>query len=124
VPAAAAAGRYDATRLRQVLDELVDNAVKFTLPGTRIRLEAAPVNESGREWVCIRVRDRRPWNSADQLPHLFDSFRQLDARDADGWRHGIGAALARQLIGAMDGRLTAESEMGRGTTFSLLPPAA
>ena len=117
--------RYDPTRLRQVLDALVDNAVKFTPRGTHIRLEVGPVRESDRAWVCIRVRDNGPGIPADQLPRLFEAFRQLDSsmtRTVGGM--GLGLALARRLIGAMDGQLRAESEVGRGATFSVLLPAA
>src|SRR5258706_9789953 len=117
--------RFDAARLRQVLDQLVDNTVKFTPPGTRIRLESHPLREAARDWVCIRVCDNGPGIPGEHLPHLFDAFRQLDGsmtRSVGGL--GLGLALARQLVGAMGGQLEAESELGRGATFSVLLPAA
>lgn len=111
----------DETRLTQVLDELVDNAVKFSASGANIWLRLSEWVEDGREWVRISVEDDGFGIPRDSLPLLFQSFRQLNGsmtRDAGGL--GIGLAAAKQVIEAMGGRISASSEEGRGSTFSLL----
>lgn len=119
------AARCDARRLLQVLDALMDNAVKFTPLGTRIRLAADPFMADGREWLRVAVEDNGPGILPRHLAALFEPFRQADGsmtRTAGGM--GMGLALARQLVERMEGRLDVRSELGRGTSFTiLLPPA-
>ena len=113
--------RFDELRLRQVLDALVDNAVKFTPPGSRVTLGAEALARDGVQWARVRVEDNGPGIPADELGNLFDAFRQIDGsttRRVGGL--GIGLALARDLAAQMGGRLVASSEQGRGSTFSLL----
>lgn len=111
----------DPERLTQVLDELVDNAVKFSPSGANIRLGLTEWVEDGAEWLRISVEDDGFGIPRDSLPQLFQSFRQLDGsltRNAGGL--GIGLAAAKQVIEAMGGRISATSEEGRGSTFSVL----
>ncbi len=116
-----APAQFDDHRIRQILDALVDNAVKFTPPGSRIVLRADETLIDGTHWVRIDVEDDGPGIPAEQLPTMFDAFRQLDGsttRKVGGM--GIGLALAHDLAERMGGRLLASSEPGRGSTFTLL----
>lgn len=114
--------RGDAARLRQVLHNLLGNAVKFTAHGG-ITLQAGRVGPTGRVRIC--VRDTGPGMTAAELDEVFQPFRQADAgRLADGV--GLGLTIAREIATAMGGHLHAESAPGQGSTFVFeahLPPA-
>jgi signal transduction histidine kinase len=116
--------RFDAQRLTQVLDELVDNAVKFSPSGSNIWLRLSDWVEDGQDWIRVSVDDDGLGIPPESLPLLFQTFRQLDGsltRDAGGL--GIGLAAAKQLIEAMNGRISAASQERQGSSFSLLLPA-
>jgi len=115
--------RVDARRAWQILDVIVDNAVKFTPQGSHIVLRARTTEEEDRTWLRIDVEDDGPGIDPDQIPVLFDSFRQVDGsttRAIGGL--GIGLALAKSLAQRMGGDLRMHSEVGRGSVFSLLFP--
>ena len=117
--------RCDARRLRQVLDELVDNAVKFTPEGSHVKLTLSRREVEGRSWLEIAVEDDGPGIPEAWLPKVFEQFRQVDGsitRAVGGM--GIGLATARKLAEAMAGRLTVENAADRGSVFSLLLPPA
>ncbi|HKQ58059.1 MAG TPA: HAMP domain-containing sensor histidine kinase [Candidatus Eisenbacteria bacterium] len=117
--------RIDPARLRQVLDELVDNAVKFSAPGTRIWLNVAEAVEQGVPGTRISVADEGVGIPAARLPELFQSFRQMDgSRTRTVGGLGIGLAVARQLTEAMGGRITVEGGDASGPVFSIWVPAA
>lgn len=112
----------DAQHLRWILDELVDNALKFTPAGTPMRL-AARVAGGATPALEIAVTDEGPGVPADRLASLFDPFEQVDGsntRAVGGL--GMGLALARRLAEGMRGRLDAESAPGAGSTFTLRLP--
>lgn len=116
-------GLCDPDRLFQVLDALVQNASKFTAPGAQILLRVDTTEADGRECVRIQVSDNGPGIPADRLPFIFDSFRQGDGsatRSQGGI--GIGLALSKHIVAEMGGRLSVESEIGQGTTFTILLP--
>lgn len=115
--------RFDPQRLRQVLDVLVDNAVKFTPQGSRVTLRLDTVIEDGKAWHRIDLEDNGPGIPPDRLPHIFDSFRQGDGsmtRTVGGM--GMGLAFAREVSERMGGRLEADSTPGEGARFSLYLP--
>ncbi|HYM82007.1 MAG TPA: ATP-binding protein [Candidatus Limnocylindria bacterium] len=117
--------RFDRKRLLQILNELVDNAVKFTPSGARLVLRTSRLEENDRRWVGIEVSDNGPGIPADRLENLFRSFEQVDGsstRRVGGL--GVGLAFARQLAERMNGELRVRSDVGAGSTFTLLLPAA
>ena len=117
--------RFDEKRMLQVVDALIDNAVKFTPEGSRIQLRVGRASEQGQSWVRIDIEDDGPGIPKERLPVLFESFRQVDGsttREVGGM--GMGLAFARRLATAMEGRLTVTSEIGKGSAFSLFLPAA
>jgi signal transduction histidine kinase len=114
----------DLPRLERVLDELIDNAIKFTPAGTRILLRTTH-DEGASLPVSIAVEDDGPGIPADQIDAVFDPFRQGDGsstRTAGGL--GMGLALGRQMIERMGGRLEVVSEPGTRTVFSIRLRAA
>lgn len=111
----------DPVRLTQVLNNLIDNAAKYTPPGGRICIEA--VHED--DWLVVRVRDNGIGVAPDALPRLFDMFFRAD-RSLE--RHegglGIGLTLVRQLVELHGGRVEATSAgLGQGSEFTLRLPA-
>ncbi|MFP4584332.1 MAG: ATP-binding protein [Desulfococcaceae bacterium] len=109
-------------RLRQVLNNLVENALKFTRTGG-VTVTAGPDAEAKSNpegWTALRfaVCDTGPGIPADQLDRVFDAFSRGD--DADHRRFegaGLGATISRELVAAMGGELTVESRLGEGATF-------
>ncbi|MDI5964723.1 SpoIIE family protein phosphatase [Streptantibioticus silvisoli] len=103
----------------QIVLNLLSNAVKFTLNGeVRLALRITP------ETVELTVSDTGVGIAQDELPHVFERFRQV--RGAAGRSHegsGIGLALVRELAALHDGHATAASRPGRGTTFTVRLPA-
>jgi len=112
--------RGDPMRLRQVLNNLISNAMKFTDTGAiTLRLKAW-ADEPGGHSVLIEVADTGPGMTADQLGRLFTPFDQTIAGvSAIHGGTGLGLAISRQLVQLMDGRLTARSQLGAGAQFTL-----
>ncbi len=124
-----AAGLFvgDAARLRQVLSNLVANAVKFTSQGSvRIRVSAKPAGDAAA--LSIAVTDTGIGFDAKAAERLFERFEQADGSITRRYGGtGLGLAISRSLIEAMGGRLCAVSRPGHGATFTLeltLPRAA
>ena len=118
----AAEGAYigDVTRLRQVLFNLLSNALKFTERGV-IRLEAV---EDGRDLV-LTVSDTGIGIAPEALARLFDRFAQADSSTSRRFGGtGLGLAIARELTQLMGGDITVVSAPGRGSTFTVRAPLA
>jgi len=111
--------RGDPTRLRQVLHNLLGNAIKFTAHG-RVDLQVARRADGPMEF---RVRDSGPGIAPDDLPHIFDAFWQAaDVAAVRGAGTGLGLNIAREITRAMGGDIACESLVGRGSEFVLTVP--
>jgi PAS domain S-box-containing protein len=111
----------DADKVRQILLNLLTNAVKFTEPGGRVTVDGTV--EPDR--VLVRVSDTGCGIPADKLDAVFEPFVQLHrslTRPVDGT--GLGLAISRHLARQMGGELTAASALGQGSTFTLVLPRA
>jgi signal transduction histidine kinase len=107
------------TFLALLLDNLLDNALKYRFPGTPVTVSV----ERLAAGVALRVADHGPGVSPADLPRLFDPFfraRDAQLRGIPGL--GLGLAIAQRLAHALGGALSAESEPGRGTRFTLILP--
>ncbi|MDB5493048.1 MAG: sensor histidine kinase/response regulator [Phenylobacterium sp.] len=115
----------DGLRLRQVLFNLVGNALKFTEKGAvEVVAEAMP-NGEGAVLLHLAVRDSGVGIAPDDLPVLFERFSQVDESEVRRFGGtGLGLAIAKQLTELMGGRIWVESEIGRGSTFRIKLPLA
>lgn len=113
--------RGDGDRLRGVLDNLLDNAIRHAPRGTPVEVRVRCVD--GR--VQAGVHDRGPGLTAEQQAHVFDRFYRAEAaRDRNSGGAGLGLAIARIIAEAHGGSLTVASAPGAGATFSLMLPLA
>jgi signal transduction histidine kinase len=110
----------DADRIGQVMSNLVGNAVKFTPEGGTIRVSARVHGDE----VIVCVADTGPGIPGEDLPKVFDWFWQ--AEDSKHLGNGLGLSIAKGIVEAHNGRIWAESQVGRGTSFlfSLPVPSA
>lgn len=110
----------DATRLQQVIWNLLANAIKFTPEGGRVAVAATRAGDE----IEIAISDSGQGISQEFLPHVFDRFRQ--AQGGTNRRHsglGLGLAIARQIVEAHGGTIRAESPgLGKGSTFTIHLP--
>lgn len=109
----------DAARVRQIVENLLSNALKHAPPRTGVRLTVEVESNGGRH-VRVRVSDRGPGIAPEVLPELFQRFKR--GRSSTGL--GLGLFLAHELATAHGGDLSVESTPGHGSTFSLTLPAA
>ncbi len=108
--------RADATRLKQVLVNLLTNAIKYNRPGGSVRLEVAP--EAGR--VLMRVSDDGVGMTPEQQTHAFEPFNRAGA-ERDGIEGtGIGLTIVKALVEGMGGRIAVHSARGVGSVFEVV----
>jgi signal transduction histidine kinase len=108
----------DPTRLRQIVVNLVSNAIKFTRRGTAIHVGAQPDTSNG---VLCWVRDEGPGIAPEDVERIFMPYEQVSGV-ARGRGTGLGLPLSRQLARLMKGELWVESEVGKGAAFKLRLP--
>lgn len=104
----------DPTRLREVLGNLIANALRYTPAEGRIQLGAARSDGA----ICLTVSDTGRGIAAEDLPHIFDRFY----KGADSRGTGLGLAIAKSLVEAHGGTIAAESAPGQGTTMTVRLP--
>lgn len=111
----------DAEKIRWVVEQLLDNAVKFTPDGGHVEVGAEPVGPRVRLWVA----DTGPGIAENRLAELFEPFHQLDgsaSRRQGGT--GLGLALVRMILSAHESTVSVDSRLGAGSRFSFELPAA
>jgi len=107
--------------LKQLLVNLLDNAIKYTSDGGTAKLSLAVENSS----AVIEVADTGRGIPASALPHIFDRFyRQTDPRDTRVTGFGLGLAISKWIVDAHGGSIEAQSTAGAGTSFIIRLPLA
>jgi len=112
----------DRDRLKQVLLNLVANAVAFTPAAGEVTMSLACVGG----WARLTISDTGPGIPKDELPHIFERFYRVDRarRRSAGGGAGLGLSIAYWIVRMHDGRIEVASDEGRGTTFSVWLPLA
>ena len=118
VPPAPPPVEVDPARIREVLSNLLANALRYTPRGGEIRLSYTEEEASARPGALISVADSGPGIPPEDLPHVFDRFY----KSSDSGGMGLGLSIARYLVEAHGGVIRAESQPGRGTTIALTLP--
>ncbi len=115
----------DPLRIRQVLGNLLGNAIKFTESGTIcVRASCASGDKLGENAIEISVQDTGCGISPDNLSRLFESFSQEDSSISRRFGgSGLGLAIAKSLVELMGGRISVSSQVGEGSVFSVVIPA-
>ena len=109
----------DRTKLQQVVYNLMENAFKYTQDGGKVTVT---LQKSGCDAV-LKVKDNGPGIAAEHLPHIFDRFYRVDkARSREAGGTGLGLAIVHQLVMLHGGEIHVESEVGKGTTFTVELP--
>ena len=125
---------HDPEKLQNVVSNLLSNAIKFTpaggdvyfdlrKPASNDRRQVGKPAATSSEELLLQVSDNGPGISPEHLPHIFDRFYQTDdSHTRRGEGTGIGLALVKELVKVMGGHVEVESEMGKGTKFSIWLP--
>jgi heavy metal sensor kinase len=109
----------DQTRLTQLVINLVDNALRYTPQGGTVSVSVG----RDAEWAVLRVHDTGVGIAAEHLPHLFERFYRADpARARADGGAGLGLAIAQWVTQAHGGQISVDSELGRGSTFTVRLP--
>jgi PAS domain S-box-containing protein len=109
----------DSKRLRQVIDNLLDNAIKYSPEGTEITVRA----EAKGEELLVSVADQGRGIVADEVDKIFDRFYRIEQRlDKDPGGMGLGLSLCKALVEAHGGKIWVESEVDKGSTFYFTIP--
>ncbi len=109
---------FDAKKMEKVLNNIISNAIKFTPDYGKILVVAKQFKLYENPFLEIKIKDTGIGISKEQLPYIFDRFHQANPIH-ENQGSGIGLALAKELVGVMDGEIKVESELDKGTVFNL-----
>lgn len=117
----------DPARIEQVMNNIFDNAVKYTPEGGKIRVAISVRTEKNSdrpvEYVEVAITDSGHGIAPAEIPFVFDKFKEvLTGKSSDKKTTGLGLAICRSIIEAHAGQLLAQSELGKGSTFRFLLP--
>ena len=113
--------RADAQALEQVLLNLLDNAIKYTPEGGTVELTGERVGDRAQ----LSIRDTGLGIEAKHLPRLFERFYRVDrGRSREMGGTGLGLSIVRHLVHGMEGEVRVASQLGVGSTFTVVLPAA
>ena len=113
--------RGDFTRLKQVIVNLVSNAIKYNVAGGSVHIDCAPHDN---DWIRFTVSDTGPGIPEEKLEDLYQPFNRLNADKTEIEGSGIGLTITQRLVSLMGGKISVTSTVGEGTTFQVDLPAA
>ena len=111
----------DNMKLRQVLINILGNAVKFTPTGGSVSLQVErKAQYNGKSTLCFTITDTGIGISEEYLPHIFDAFSQEDSSNTNKYgSSGLGLAITKRIVEMMNGDIRVESKKGKGSTFTV-----
>lgn len=110
----------DASKLTQVISNLLTNALNYTPPGGEVTVLSAVHCTTTQQWITITVRDTGPGIAPKELAHLFERFFRGEAgRHTDAPGTGLGLAISHEIMERLGGRITVDSERGHGAAFTV-----
>ncbi len=113
----------DPERMKQVLNNLVGNAIRYTPEGGKVVVSAGKEEAEGRDWATVTVADTGMGIPEEELPHIFERFfRGEKPRMMQISGTGLGLAIAREIVELHGGHMTVESKVDAGTTFTIWLP--
>ncbi len=112
----------DSTKIRQILINILGNAVKFTDPGGRVDFSVENVAQfGGQSTIKFVISDTGIGMNKEFIPKLFEAFSQEDAGSTNKYgSSGLGMAITKSIVEMMNGNITVDSEKGKGTTFNVI----
>ena len=110
--------KLDPDRIAQVFGNLIGNSLRYTPEGGRVVLAA----QQEEDRLVFSVQDNGQGISAEALPHIFDRFYRADPARSQGDESGLGLVIARSIVEAHGGSISAESEVGKGTQIRMVFP--
>jgi two-component system sensor histidine kinase GlrK len=113
--------KMDEDRIRQVIENLLGNALKFTSEGGRV-IVSATLQRNGKTYVEVSVADTGCGISKGDLKKIFDKFKRTDTGREMACGTGLGLSIAKHIIAAHGGEIWVESELGKGSTFFFTLP--
>ena len=115
----------DPERMIQVLNNLVENAIRYTPAGGRVVVSTGKKEAESQVWATAVVTDTGMGIPEEELPHIFDRFfRGVEPRSMQISGTGLGLAIVKEIVELHGGRVTVESQVGVGTTFTVWLPLA
>jgi len=116
--------RTDGELIMQALTRLIANAVNYTSAGS-VTVSTVCADEGAQSWITVSVKDTGPGITPDDLPHIFERFyRGRAAADYKTPGTGVGLSISREIVEKLGGRLTVETHVGVGSTFTVWLPLA
>jgi PAS domain S-box-containing protein len=114
----------DDMKLKEILINILSNAIKFTDPGGSVRLSVERTAEyEDQSTLCFKIKDTGIGMDKDYLPRIFDAFSQEDSTRKNKYGStGLGMAITKNMVEMMNGTISVESEKGEGTEFTLVIP--
>ncbi len=122
VDEAAVWAKFDSTRIGQVLTNLLGNAIKFSAPGSVIRVATAPIRAAGYGFVEVRVIDRGPGVPRSDRDRIFEPYVRASGESEAGGL-GLGLAICKRIVEAHGGGITVADEPSGGSCFAFTLPA-
>lgn len=114
---------YDEIKIQHIINNLLSNALKFTPIGGMVKLHVQQQNILHQDVLVLQVIDNGIGISREQLPYVFDRFYQVDNSNTRiGEGTGIGLTLTKEMVKLMKGKIEVESDLGKGTKFTIQIP--
>lgn len=115
----------DEEKIVQIIVIMMENAIKYTMPGGKVTLTVANPAEQVQNTLLIEICDTGIGIAEDELPRIFERFYRPDkSRSRQLGGHGLGLAIAKQIVNACGGTIAVQSQLGQGSSFIVELPAA